>query len=147
VLDTAGGNIESGDINGDANVNTAGGSIRLGKVNGPVKAKTAGGEINIESAIGSVNAKTVGGSISARLSKLAGASSLETLAGNVTLYLPADVKANLTAESRGGGDEIENEFDRDQQEGRHLAVPINGGGPEVFLKASYGRVQVRKNTF
>src|SRR4051812_35259230 len=147
TLDTAGGNIESGDINGDADVNTAGGSIRLGKVNGPVNAKTAGGEIRIESATGSVNAKTVGGSISAHLSKLNAASSLETLAGNVTLYLPADVKANIQAETRGAGDNIENEFAPDQSEGRHMDTPLNGGGPQVYLKASYGRVQLRKNTF
>jgi len=147
MLDTAGGDIESGDINGSADVRTAGGSIRIGKVNGPVNAKTAGGEIEIESASGSVNAKTVGGSISARLAKLDSASSLETLAGNVTLYLPADVKANLKAETRSGDDNIENEFDRDQDQGRHVDQPINGGGPQVYLKASYGRVQVRKNTF
>lgn len=147
TLNTAGGSIDSGDINGSADARTAGGSIRLGKVNGPVNAKTAGGEIDIASAIGSVNAKTVGGSISARLSKLDAPSSLETLAGTVTLYLPTDAKANLRAESRGNGGEIENEFAGGNQDGHTLDVPINGGGPQVYLKASYGRVHVRKNTF
>jgi len=65
----------------------------------------------------------------------------------VTLYLPMDAKANLRAESRGNGGEIENEFAGENQSGHTVDVPINGGGPQVYLKASYGRVQVRKNTF
>jgi hypothetical protein len=65
----------------------------------------------------------------------------------VTLYLPSDAKANLRAESRGSGGDIENEFNRSGDDGHSVDVPINGGGPQVYLKASYGRVQVRKNTY
>ena len=60
---TAGGDISTDDIGGDATLKTAGGDISLGVAGGNAVVTTAGGDISAKSVAGTLEAKTSGGDI------------------------------------------------------------------------------------
>ncbi len=82
-LDTVGGSIEVGDLQGEVRADTAGGSISVGKVEGPVRADTAGGSIEVESSRKDVDADTAGGSI--RLGEMGGRVRADTAGGSIRI--------------------------------------------------------------
>ncbi len=49
-VETSGGSITVGDLNGQANLRTSGGSITAGRMGGAVTARTSGGNITLEKA-------------------------------------------------------------------------------------------------
>jgi DUF4097 and DUF4098 domain-containing protein YvlB len=82
-LDTSGGGIEVGDLQGEVHADTAGGSITVGRVKGPVRADTAGGSIEVESSQEDVDADTAGGSI--RLGDMGGRVRADTAGGSIRI--------------------------------------------------------------
>lgn len=97
ILDTAGGSIEVGDLDGEVRADTAGGSIVVGRVTGPVKADTAGGGIEIEASLKDVNADTAGGSI--RLGEMHDRVRADTAGGSIRI----DVSSGPVHASTSGG--------------------------------------------
>ena len=114
-LETAGGSITVGDLDGEVECNTAGGSISLGVIDGIVKAETAGGSISVEStsadaelrtagggitigdAGGDVNANTAGGSIN--VGRAEGDVNVHTAGGSITVR---EVTGIIDASTSGG---------------------------------------------
>ena len=144
---------------GKASLSTAGGNIDLGAAKGHVDAKTAGGELNLKNIVGSVNGKTAGGNIDVELNPIgAGSSSLATAGGDITLFLPADAKATISARIRGddsrGDEPPEYEILSDfgpvtlEEGGRRgelrATLKINGGGTPIRLETSEGNISVKK---
>lgn len=115
-LDTSGGSIEVGDVDGEVDADTAGGSIVVGRVTGPVRADTAGGSIEVLASVKDVDADTAGGSIdlgeiqgsikadtaggSIRVERALGRSRLSTAGGSITVK---DARAGVVADTVGGG--------------------------------------------
>lgn len=120
-LDTGGGSIEVGNVNGNITADTSGGSISIGDVeSGDVSADTSGGSINIGDIGGDVYADTAGGSIT--VGETAGDSELDTSGGSIRSgwvggTLDADTAGgsirlagsdqNLVAETAGGSISVE----------------------------------------
>jgi DUF4097 and DUF4098 domain-containing protein YvlB len=102
-LDTGGGAIEIGDINGDVEADTSGGSIIVGRVeNGDVVADTSGGRIEIAEVInGDVSADTSGGRIN--IGNVVGDVEADTSGGTITI---GDVEGNVSADTSGGNIEV-----------------------------------------
>jgi hypothetical protein len=98
VLDTSGGSIDVGDLDGEVRADTAGGSIVVGRVTGPVKADTAGGGIEIEASREEVNADTAGGSI--RLGEMGSRVRADTAGGSIRVDSSA---GPVRASTAGGG--------------------------------------------
>lgn len=82
-LDTAGGSIDIGDLDGRVRADTSGGSIDLGVISGRVRASTSGGSIEIEEGGEDVSADTSGGSIS--IGKSAGRIDADTSGGSIRI--------------------------------------------------------------
>ncbi len=101
-LNTAGGSIEVGDLEGTAFTRTAGGSIRFGNIDGQVSAKTAGGSIELEGSRGDVELKTAGGSVS--VGRVIGDTDIETSGGSIYV---GECRGTLEARTAGGGITIE----------------------------------------
>ena len=148
-LTTAGGHITVGDVNGDLWATTAGGHIHSGKVKGSVTAKTAGGSIEIAQASGYVKAETVGGSVTVRFASQPTAdSSLKTMAGSVRVELPKNVKLDLDARSAGGSVSTDYSVETASYRGREsLQGKINGGGPRLELRSSFGSIRVSQTSY
>jgi hypothetical protein len=96
-LNTSGGAITVGDLDGTAELRTSGGQIKLGRMGGTVDARTSGGSISLEEARGSVELKTSGGSIS--VGRVAGAAELSTSGGSIKIE---SVESSLRAHTSGG---------------------------------------------
>ena len=120
-LDTEGGTVEIGDLDGDVVTRTPGGDIDAGKITGEVEVRTAGGRIDIESGGTRIEANTAGGSI--EIGDAAGNVDATTAGGSITLGPSAgDVdlktaggslrieKANGPIEARTSGGSIEAEL-------------------------------------
>ncbi len=98
ILDTSGGGIVVGDLDGEVTADTAGGSISVGRVTGPVKADTAGGGIEIEASQEEVNADTAGGSI--HLGEMGGRVRADTAGGSIRI---GSSSGPVHASTAGGG--------------------------------------------
>jgi hypothetical protein len=96
-LETKGGSIQVGKLEGDLKATTAGGDIRTSDVRGPVQAETAGGSIQLGNIGSQVEARTAGGSI--RVGDVGGPAVLETSGGEVVAGM---IQGTLRAETAGG---------------------------------------------
>jgi len=169
-VETGGGSIEVRQCRGNAKVSTGGGSIDLGDVGGPAQIRTGGGSIHLASAQGYVEAQTGGGGIelygvpSARAETAAGTivakfvktgaqphdSVLETSAGDITVYIAADVAISVRASvDLGNGHHITSEFsdihvasEGDKWGPRTLNAEgrLNGGGPVLKVRTTTGDI-------
>jgi DUF4097 and DUF4098 domain-containing protein YvlB len=153
-VSTGGGNIELGDISGPVELETGGGSIRLGSAKGIVRAQTGAGRIELNG-VPSARAETGAGGIVARFVSASGQhndSSLETSAGDITVYITADVAITVRASiDLANGHKILSDFNdiRVTSEGGDWPGPktytaegkLNGGGPELKVRTTTGDIK------
>ncbi len=155
---TGGGSVELGDIGGPAEIESGAGSIRLASAKGRVQAQTGGGSIQLDGAT-SVQAETSAGGIVVKLVSSNGAggrsnSSLETSAGDITVYLANDLAISVRAEIEvATGHTIRSEFSdiRVATEGGQWGPKtvtaegqLNGGGPVLKVRTNSGNVNFRR---
>jgi DUF4097 and DUF4098 domain-containing protein YvlB len=149
---TGGGSVDLGDIGGPAEIETGGGSIRLASAKGPVKAETGGGCIELNG-VPSARAETGGGGIIAKF--LASGdrtdSTLETSAGDITVYLASDLSISIRANIElANGHKILSDFSdiHIASEGgdwgpRTVSAEgqLNGGGPVLKVRTNSGNIK------
>mgnify|MGYP003974854265 FL=1 len=154
---TSGGGISIDKAGGAVEAETSAGGIEVDGSGGPVVVKTSSGGIEIEDARGYIEAKTAAGGIEAELAisdpEVDTHCTLETSAGNVTIYLPAKLKATIDAELRIEGRphrkyEIISDFpiEIDGERGRRITGEgaINGGGDLIKLRTTNGDIEIKK---
>jgi DUF4097 and DUF4098 domain-containing protein YvlB len=148
--------VELGEIGGPAEIETGAGSIRLASSKGRVQAQTGGGSIQLDGAT-SVKAETAAGGIVVKLLSSAGGhtnSTLETSAGDITVYLANDLAISIRAEiEMGGGHTIHSDFsdirvssEGGQYEPKTVTAEgqLNGGGPVLKVRTNSGNVDFRR---
>ncbi len=173
-IETGGGSVEVRECNGKVKVSTGGGSVDLSDVGGPAEIETGGGSIRLNSAKGHVHAETGGGGIelygvpSARAETGAGGitvklvntgsernnSDLETGAGDITVYIAADVAIDVRASvDMGNGHRITSDFsdihvtsEGDKWGPKSLTAEgkLNGGGPTLKVHTTTGDICFRR---
>lgn len=152
---TGGGTIELGDVNGPVTMETGGGNIHLSSARGPVRVETGGGNLELWKLYNGVKAETGAGSITAELAgSPQGSSSLETSAGDLTLYIDPDVRVNIQAEiDTAFGHKINSDFPelKITSEGGDYGPKtitatgsLNGGGPVLKLETNIGNINIRR---
>jgi hypothetical protein len=174
VIEAGGGNVEIKRCGGRVKASTGGGSINLGDIAGPAEIETGGGSIRLTSAKGRVGANAGAGTIelygvpSARVETGAGGitvkfintgaerndSILETAAGDITVYIAADVAINVRASvDLGNGHHITSDFsdihiatEGGQWGPRTLNAEgkLNGGGPMLKVRTTTGDICFRR---
>jgi DUF4097 and DUF4098 domain-containing protein YvlB len=154
-VSTGGGSVDLSDIGGTADVETGGGTIKLTSAKGHVHAETGGGGIELFG-VPSAQAETGAGAITVKLMNTGGEhhdSDLETSAGDITVFIAADVAINLRASvDMGNGHRITSEFPdiHISSEGGDWAKSLtaegklNGGGPTVKVHTSTGDICIRR---
>ncbi len=151
IADTAGGPIDVGYAKGMVTANNAaGGPIQVGSALG-ARCESAGGGIKLTSAGGSLNASTAVGSIIARFESQPGDDSfLSTSAGDITVWIPSNLKVTVRAQngSYGGPLRILSEFSEIPVKSVGFATiaegALNGGGPLVRLAGTGGMIYIRR---
>jgi hypothetical protein len=146
VVHTSGGSIHVSDVAGDVDASTSGGSISVDRVSGSIRAHTSGGWISLGGATGAIDASTSGGSVTASLlTQPQQECRLSTSGGSIRVSLPKDAHLNLDASTSGG--RVSTDFGEPSMSDRHhraLRVPLNGGGPLLYLHTSGGGISVRR---
>ena len=153
---TGGGSVDLGQIGGPAEIETGAGSIRLASAKGRVQAQTGGGSIQLDGAT-SVKAETSAGGIVVKL--LSGDdrrtnSTLETSAGDITVYLANDLAISVRAEiEMASGHTIHSDFsdihvssEGGQWDPKTVTAEgqLNGGGPVLKVRTNSGNVNFRR---
>ncbi|MGH9556220.1 MAG: DUF4097 family beta strand repeat-containing protein [Terriglobales bacterium] len=157
AAETQGGGIAIGSVNGSVVLSTRGGSIHLNGARGNVRAETMGGGMKLLNLTHGVNAETMAGSI---IAEFVGGkatftpSSLETMQGDVIVYLPAGLGVNLEADiDVADGHVIRSDFPevRITTDGGTMGPKqiyavgaINGGGPLLKLHTTSGSIVIQR---
>ncbi len=153
---TGGGSVDLSDIGGPTEIDTGGGSIHLTSAKGHVHAETGGGGIELYG-VPSAQAETGAGGIIVKLVNNGGErrdSELETAAGDITVYIAADVAVNVRASvDMGSGHRIISEFpeihihsEGEQWGPKTLNAEgrLNGGGPILKVRTSTGDINFKR---
>jgi DUF4097 and DUF4098 domain-containing protein YvlB len=173
-LKTYGGDIIVGPVTGDLKASTAAGDIRGQSITGSFLADTAGGDVRAERVGGSLDAKTAGGDIVAlrvgggvravtsggdvRIGVLSpgipGGVTIHNSGGDVTLWLPADCKADVDLSVTGTDEDdstaIRSEFSdltiSKRPGSQRATAKLNGGGEKIVVRTTSGTIRLRKGT-
>jgi len=171
AVKTGGGQIDFGEVRGSVHAQTGGGGIRVMYVSGPMDVESSGGSICLTRVSGSVRAETGSGTITAWINpeasgvgtsaaprvasaavSLSGASQLISGEGDIVVFLPRNLAANIEAIVEHGG---EHRIQADpalalqiaksaQSNGPLKAVAtLNGGGPVLKLKTTGGKIKLQ----
>jgi len=151
IADTAGGPIEVGYAKGMVTANnSAGGPIQVGSSSG-AQCESAGGAIRLTSFGGGLKASTAVGSIIARFqTQPAEDSFLSTSHGDITVWIPSNLKVTVRAQnaSYGGPKRIVSDFPDIAVKLAGAATiaegSLNGGGPLVKLAGTGGMIYIRR---
>jgi len=155
-VETAGGDLELGTIGGNLDAGTAGGDIKVKEVKGTTEAGTAGGDLHLENLGGEFQAETVGGDVHVSLTG-SYPGEMNTIGGEMVLFLPADAQVTVDADIRFSGNDdddddvpITSEFGAVKVKRGSVIksvssrFDINGGGPVIEISNLSGTIAVKK---
>ena len=172
AVKTGGGQIDFGEVRGSVHAQTGGGGIRVMYVSGPMDVESSGGSICLTRVSGAVRAETGSGTITAWINpeavgsssggtwssgtssavSLSGASQLVSGQGDIVVFLPRNLAANIEAIVEHGGEHrIEADpalalrIAKDTQASGPLKAmaALNGGGPILRLKTTGGKIKLQ----
>jgi TonB family protein len=157
---TGGGQIDFGEVRGSVRAQTGGGGIRIMYVSGPMEVESSAGSICLTRVAGTVRAATAGGTITAWINPdapssggtvhLPGLSQLTSGNGDIVVFLPRNLAADIDAVVESGG---ERRIEADpalalqiQSRGNgpvHVMGALNGGGPPLKLRTTAGKIRLQ----
>jgi TonB family protein len=159
---TGGGQIDFGEVRGSVRAQTGGGGIRMMYVSGPIELESSSGSICLTRVAGALQAATSGGTITAWINPdapsgggnvhLGGPSQLASGNGDIIVFLPRNLAANIDAIVASGG---EHHIEADPAlhltvlasvngSGQvHAMATLNGGGALLKLKTTGGKIRLQ----
>lgn len=159
---TGGGQIDFGEVRGSVHAQTGGGGIRMMYVSGPIELESSSGSICLTRVAGALQAATSGGTITAWINpdapanggnvRLAGASQLASGNGDIIVFLPRNLAANIDATVTNGTERyIEADpalhlilqTSANGPGSIHAMAVLNGGGAPLKLKTTGGKIRLR----
>jgi len=159
---TGGGQIDFGEVRGSVHAQTGGGGIRVMYVAGPMELESSSGSICLTRVAGTLQASTSGGTITAWINpeappgggnvRLAGASQLASGNGDIIVFLPRNLAANIDATVINGGEghiEADPALHLTVQASAngsgqvHAMAVLNGGGAPLKLKTTGGKIRLK----
>jgi TonB family protein len=159
---TGGGQIDFGEVGGSVRAQTGGGGIHVIYVSGPMEVESNGGSICLTGASGAVQAATSGGSITAWINpnapagngpvRLEAPSQLASGTGDIIVYLPRNLAANIDAFVANGTEhyiEADSALHMIMQGPMngigqvHAMAILNGGGAPLKLRTTGGKIRLQ----
>src|ERR1700719_962767 len=158
---TGGGQIDFGEVRGSVRAQTGGGGIPLMYVSGTMEVESSAGSICLTRVAGTVRAATAGGTITAWINpdagsasggtvRLPGLSQLTSGNGDIVVFLPRNLAADIDAIVESGG---ERRIEADpalaltiQNQGNgpvHAMAALNGGGAPLKLRTTGGKIRLQ----
>ncbi len=144
-----GGSVEVGfkiTVPPDAHVETTlnNGKLTATALAGHVKAMVVNGEIELNGLRGTVDAASVNGPIAVKMAEVTGRVRVESTNGRITIEVPKDARATLNARSVNGAITVSglNTTEASGRRIRNLESQLNGGGPELDVRVTNGRITI-----
>lgn len=130
-------------------ISTVNGDVSIEGVTGTVKAESVNGDLDLQNLAGDASLETTNGNIEASFAVLKGSQRVnaDTVNGRITLLLPADSSAKLSAETLNGGinaDDFGLEVDKRSFVGKDLDGDIGSGEARIDLDTVNGGIRIRK---
>jgi DUF4097 and DUF4098 domain-containing protein YvlB len=147
-VDSVSGNIELTGKAERGHLETVSGNVRARGLGGQIKFETVSGDVDAENGdYREISAGTVSGNINLRGKPSKDARvDVESMSGDVHLYLPADVSAHLRASTFSGS--IRSDFgtvkDEDHGPGSSLDASVGGGDARVNVETFSGDLEIRR---
>jgi DUF4097 and DUF4098 domain-containing protein YvlB len=142
-LNTSGGDIKYGGVNGKGILNTSGVDIWGEKFKGRLEVSTSGGDISLIGSDTKIDAHTSGGDVNLEYSGENLGIDLHTSGGDILVKLPVDFNASATLHTSGGdvycGLPMKN---IKKSSSYSLVGDINNGGNKLVAETSGGDVDV-----
>jgi DUF4097 and DUF4098 domain-containing protein YvlB len=128
-------------------IHTVNGNLEIKQAAGKVSASSVNGRVTAEALSGEVDLSTVNGAIKASLADVKNKITLKTVNGSVTLGLPANANADVSAKTVNGA--ISSDFDlKADKNGRTRHQKLDGklgsGGPLITLSSVNGAVHLEQ---
>jgi len=165
---TSDGNVTVSGLQGDLNLTTGDGNVTLDRVSGDLRIKSGDGQVKITNADGAIDARTSDGNLSVdglfhalalRTSdgtldlslregtKLAGASTIQSSDGSVTIRVPQNFAADLNVHTSDGHVDCALPLTMDHyqsggEQSHQLRGKLNGGGTPLTIHTSDGNVKI-----
>jgi len=120
------------------------GTLKADGLRGHVKAMVMNGRLELTGLRGSVDAASVNGGVSAKMAEVTARVRLESTNGRVELEIPKETKATLNARAVNGGVSVTG-LSAQEASGRrirNLESVLNGGGPEIDIRVTNGRITI-----
>ncbi len=111
---------------------------------GHIRAMVVNGEMELNGLRGTVDAASVNGPVSVRMAEVTGRVRVEATNGRISIEVPKDAKATLNARSVNGGITVTglNTQEASGRRIRNLESQLNGGGPEIDVRITNGRITI-----
>jgi TonB family protein len=159
---TGGGQIDFGEVRGSVHAQTGGGGIRMMYVSGPIELESSSGSICLTRVAGALQAATSGGTITAWINPdapsgggnvhLGGPSQLASGNGDIIVFLPRNLAANIDAVVVSGGERhieadpalhlmVQASVNGSGQV--HAMATLNGGGAPLKLRTTGGKIRLQ----
>lgn len=132
----------------DLDLGSVNGGIAVTGVEGDLSLNTTNGSISMEGVGGRVRGQTTNGGLDVRLAgeRWTGEGlELRTTNGAISLSVPANFAADLSASTVHGGIQIDFPITVQGRIGRNVDGEIGGGGPPVRLSTTNGGIDIRRN--
>ena len=165
---TSDGNVTLAGLRGDLGLTTGDGNVTLDHVSGNLRIKSGDGQVKITNADGAIDARTSDGNLSVdglfhalalhtsdgtldvslrEGTKLAGASTIQSSDGSVTLRVAQNFAADLNVHTSDGHVDCAlpltmDHYQSGENQGHELRGKLNGGGTPLTVHTSDGNVKI-----
>lgn len=143
---TGAGNITIGRVAGVINVSSGSGNVELTGAGGGVAISTGAGNVRLDELRGAAEVKTGAGNVFVYIADQPDDGSvLETGAGNITVFLSEDIRASVSAIAAVGSAQTDFPLEVEGKwMSRSIAGDLNGGGPQIRMRAGLGNIAVKR---
>jgi DUF4097 and DUF4098 domain-containing protein YvlB len=151
-LTTGDGNVAVDHVSGNVRIGSGDGRVKVTDADGSIDAHTSDGNLSVDGIFHALALHTSDGTLDLNLregTKLAGASTIQSSDGSVTIRVPASFAADLSVHTSDGHVDcvLPLAMDNYQSGGRHgieLHGKLNGGGTPLTINTSDGNVKIEQ---
>jgi DUF4097 and DUF4098 domain-containing protein YvlB len=128
-------------------LSTTNGKVEVEKVTGEMDVRCTNGQLTLSAVVGNIFARTTNGSIRAEVLAFPenGRLELKTTNGKITVDLPEDIHADISAQTTNGSIHTDLPVETTRGiSGNKLSGKIGNGGGEIDLHTTNGSISIRK---
>ncbi len=150
TLTTGDGNVALDHVSGNLRIRSGDGQVKITDADGAIDAHTSDGNLSVDGLFHALALHTSDGTLDLNLregTKLAGASTIQSSDGSVTIRVPQSFAADLNVHTSDGHVDCALPLTMDHYqsgggEGHELRGKLNGGGTPLTIHTSDGNVKI-----